>query len=124
MKEVRNMQAMELVEREQMREDIPHFTAGDTIKVHARIIEGDKERLQVFEGVVIKRTGGAMRSSFTVRKMSYGVGVERSFPTHSPMIDRIDVMTRGKVRRARTYYLRGLRGKAARIKEIRPEAGA
>jgi len=78
------MQAMELVEREQMREDIPHFRAGDTIKVHARIIEGDKERLQVFEGVVIKRTGGAMRSSFTVRKMSYGVGVERSFPTHSP----------------------------------------
>ncbi|MDO8446943.1 MAG: 50S ribosomal protein L19 [Deltaproteobacteria bacterium] len=118
------MQAMELVEREQMREDIPHFRAGDTIKVHARIIEGDKERLQVFEGVVIKRTGGAMRSSFTVRKMSYGVGVERTFPTHSPMIDRIDVMTRGKVRRARTYYLRGLRGKAARIKEIRPEAGA
>ncbi len=118
------MQAMELVEREQMREDIPHFRAGDTIKVHARIIEGDKERLQVFEGVVIKRTGGAMRSSFTVRKISYGVGVERSFPTHSPLIDRIDVMTRGKVRRSRTYYLRGLRGKAARIKEIRPEAGA
>lgn len=118
------MQAMELVEREQMREDIPHFRAGDTIKVHARIIEGDKERLQVFEGVVIKRTGGAMRSSFTVRKVSYGVGVERSFPTHSPLIDRIDVMTRGKVRRSRTYYLRGLRGKAARIKEIRPEAGA
>src|SRR3990170_4777704 len=83
--------------------------------------EGEKERLQVFEGVVMKRSGGAMRSSFTVRKISYGVGVERTFPTHSPMIDRIDVLTRGKVRRSRTYYLRGLTGKAARIKEIRPE---
>jgi len=118
------MQAMELVEKEQMRQDIPVFRAGDTVKVHARVIEGEKERLQVFEGVVIRRKGGAMRSSFTVRKMSYGVGVERTFPTHSPMIDKIDVLTRGKVRRSRTYYLRGLTGKAARIKEIRPEAGA
>lgn len=115
------MQAMELVEKEQMRQDIPHFKAGDTIKVHARVIEGEKERLQVFEGVVIRRTGGAMRSSFTVRKVSYGVGVERTFPTHSPMIDKVDVMTIGRVRRSRTYYLRGLRGKAARIKEVRRE---
>src|SRR3989304_2619109 len=113
------MQAMELVEKEQMREDIPGFRAGDTIKVHARVIEGEKERLQVFEGIVIRRKGGAMSSSFTVRKVSYGVGVERTFPTHSPMIDRVDVMTIGKVRRSRTYYLRGLRGKAARIKEVR-----
>lgn len=116
------MQPMELVEREQMREDIPHFKAGDTVKVHARVIEGEKERLQVFEGVVIRRKGGAMRSSFTVRKVSYGVGVERTFPTHSPMIDKVDVVTIGKVRRSRTYYLRGLRGKAARIKEKRAES--
>lgn len=118
------MQPMELVEKEQMRQDIPDFRAGDTVKVHARVIEGEKERLQVFEGVVIKRKRGTMSSSFTVRKVSYGVGVERTFPTNSPMIDRIDVMTKGKVRRSRIYYLRGLRGKAARIKESRPEAGA
>lgn len=118
------MQPMELVEKEQMRQDIPDFRAGDTVKVHARVIEGEKERLQVFEGVVIKRKRGTMSSSFTVRKVSYGVGVERTFPTNSPMIDRIDVMTKGKVRRSRIYYLRGLRGKAARIKESRPETGA
>lgn len=118
------MQAMELVEKEQMREDIPDLKAGDTVKVHVRVIEGEKERLQVFEGVVMKRRGGGMRSSFTVRKVSYGIGVERTFPTHSPMIDKIDVISRGKVRRSRIYYLRGLTGKAARIKELRPETGA
>jgi large subunit ribosomal protein L19 len=118
------MQPMELVEMEQMRLDIPDFKSGDTVKVHARIIEGDKERLQVFEGVVIRRKGGRMTSSFTVRKVSWGVGVERTFPTHSPMIDKVEVLTRGKVRRSRTYYLRGLKGKAARIKEIRAEVPA
>lgn len=115
------MQAMELVQKEQMREDVPHFKAGDGVKVHARVVEGEKERLQVFEGVVLKRKGGTMSSSFTVRKVSYGVGVERTFPTHSPMIDRIEVLTVGKVRRSRTYYLRGLTGKAARIKEVRKD---
>ncbi|HDQ03557.1 MAG TPA: 50S ribosomal protein L19 [Deltaproteobacteria bacterium] len=111
------MNAMEIIEKEQMRGDIPSFKAGDTIKVHARIIEGQKERIQVFEGVVIRKRRGDSRASFTVRKVSYGVGVERTFPTHSPIIDRIEVVSRGKVRRSRLYYLRNLRGKKARIKE-------
>ena len=113
------MNKLEAVEKEQMRMDIPRFGAGDTVKVHVKIKEGEKERIQVFEGTVIKRTGGLTRSSFTVRKISYGVGVERIFPLHSPVIEKIDVVTKGKVRRARLYYLRQRKGKAARIKEQR-----
>jgi large subunit ribosomal protein L19 len=109
------------LEREQMRIDIPDFKAGDTIKVHARIKEGDKERVQVFQGVVIRKRKGTMGATFTVRKVSYGVGVERIFPLHSPSIDKVEIVTRGKVRRGRLYYMRKLRGKAARIKEKRTD---
>jgi len=108
---------MEIVEKENMRTDIPPFKAGDNVKVYVRIIEGQKQRIQVFEGVVIRRTKGFNRASFTVRKISYGIGVERTFPLHSPVIERIEVVSRGKVRRSRLYYLRGLKGKKARIKE-------
>jgi large subunit ribosomal protein L19 len=100
-----------------MRGDIPGFKTGDTVKVYVRIIEGQKQRIQAFEGVVIRKRQGNSRSNFTVRKVSYGVGVERTFPLHSPVIDRIEVMTKGLVRRSRLYYLRNLRGKKARIKE-------
>ncbi len=113
------MRAIEQLEKEQMRMDIPDFRAGDTVKVHVKIKEGEKERIQVFEGIVIRKRQGASRASFTVRKVSYGVGVERIFPTHSPAIDRIEIVQRGKVRRAKLYYLRALRGKAARIREQR-----
>jgi large subunit ribosomal protein L19 len=113
------MRAIEQLEKEQMRMDIPEFRAGDTVKVHVKIKEGEKERIQVFEGIVIRKRQGASRASFTVRKVSYGVGVERIFPTHSPAIDHIEVMQKGRVRRAKLYYLRGLKGKAARIKEQR-----
>jgi large subunit ribosomal protein L19 len=108
------------LEREQMRTDIPQFKSGDTVKVHVRIREGDKERIQVFQGVVIRKRKGSINATFTVRKVSYGVGVERVFPLHSPLIDKIEVVSRGRVRRSRLYYLRKLRGKAARIREIRP----
>jgi len=111
------MNVVESIEKEQMRGDIPDFQSGDTIRVNVRIIEGQKQRLQAFEGVVIRKRRGDCRSSFTVRKISYGVGVERTFPLHSPVIDSIDVITRGRVRRSRLYYLRGLRGKKARIRE-------
>jgi len=107
------------LEREQMRIDLPAFRSGDSIRVHTRIKEGDKERIQIFQGVVIRKRKGGLGATFTVRKISYGVGVERIFPLHSPNIDRIEVLTRGKVRRARLYYMRKLRGKAARIKERR-----
>ena len=107
------------IEKEQYRTNIPKFKPGDTVRVHAKIIEGDKERIQVFEGVVISRANSGTRSSFTVRKISYGVGVERVFPLHSPRIDKIEVTTIGRVRRAKLYYLRGLSGKAARIKGVR-----
>ncbi len=110
------MNPLEVVEREQLRMDLPGFQVGDTVKVHVKIIEGEKERIQPFEGVVIRKKGGGIRSSFTVRKISYGIGVERIFPSHSPRIDRIDVITRGQVRRAKLFYLRGLKGKAARIR--------
>jgi large subunit ribosomal protein L19 len=113
------MDAIEMIEREQMRGDMPDFKPGDTVKVHARIREGDKERVQVFQGVVIRKRGGTTGATFTVRKVSYGVGVERVFPMHSPIIDRVEILTRGKVRRAKLYYLRNLRGKAAKIKEKR-----
>ena len=107
------------LERESMRMDIPPFSAGDTVKVHVKIREGEKERSQVFQGVVISKNKGTSNATFTVRKVSYGVGVERVFPMHSPIIDKIEVVSRGKVRRAKIYYLRKLRGKAARIKEKR-----
>lgn len=105
--------------REQMRGDLPQFRPGDTVEVHVRIVEGDKERIQVFKGVVIRKRGGLTGASFTVRKVSYGVGVERIFPTHSPNIDKVVILTRGDVNRSRLYYLRERRGKAARIKEKR-----
>jgi large subunit ribosomal protein L19 len=105
------------IEKPQLRQGIPSFRVGDTIKVHAKVVEGDKERIQVFEGVVIGRQGSGARESVRVRKLSYGVGVERLFPVHSPMIDKIELAKEGKVRRAKLYFLRELRGKAARIKE-------
>ena len=107
------------LEREQMRLDIPHFSTGDTIKVHARIKEGEKERIQVFQGFVLRKRKGTTGATFTVRKISYGVGVERIFPLHSPTIDKIEVVSKGKVRRGRLYYMRKLKGKAARLKEKR-----
>ena len=107
--------------KEQLKTDLPEFKAGDTVKVHVRIVEGDRERIQLFEGVVIKRRGGGISETFTVRKISYGVGVERTFPVHTPKIEKIDVVRRGRVRRAKLYYLRNLRGKAARIREIRQD---
>ena len=110
------MNPVEMVELEQLRTDLPEFRVGDTVKVHVKIVEGDKERIQSFEGVVIRKKGGGIRSSFTVRKISYGIGVERIFPTHSPRLDRIDVISHGKVRRAKLFYLRSLKGKAARIR--------
>ena len=113
------MDIIEGLEREQMRLDIPDFRPGDTVRVHARIKEGEKERIQVFQGAVIRKRKGRMGATFTVRKISYGIGVERIFPLHSPNIDRVEVITRGKVRRGRLYYMRKLRGKAARIKEKR-----
>jgi large subunit ribosomal protein L19 len=117
------MDVMEMVEREQFRTDLPDFRVGDTIRVHVKIVEGDKERIQPFEGVVIRKKKGGIRSTFTVRKISFGVGVERIFPFHSPRIEHIDVVGRGKVRRAKLFYLRNLKGKAARIREEkRPEA--
>ncbi|MBN8250106.1 50S ribosomal protein L19 [Priestia flexa] len=110
---------IEEITKEQLKTDLPTFRPGDTVRVHVNIVEGSRERVQVFEGVVIKRRGGGISETFTVRKISYGVGVERAFPLHTPKIAKIEVMRRGKVRRAKLYYLRELRGKAARIKEIR-----
>jgi len=106
-----------------MRLDIPSFDPGDTVKVHVKIREGEKERIQVFHGVVISRKNGLANAAFTVRKMSYGVGVERVFPLHSPIIDKIEVVTRGRVRRSKIYYLRNLKGKAARIRERQTARG-
>jgi len=122
--EVREMNAVELVEREQLRTDLQDFKVGDTVKVHVKIVEGEKERIQPFEGVVIRKKRGGIRSTFTVRKISYGIGVERIFPLHSPRIDRIDVISRGKVRRAKLFYLRSLKGKAARIRTQKKQAEA
>lgn len=116
------MNVIEMLEKEQMRGDIPDFKSGDTVKVYVRIIEGQKQRIQAYEGIVIRKRRGDCRSSFTVRKISYGIGVERTFPIHSPIIDRIEVVSRGRVRRSRLYYLRSLRGKKARIKELRKTA--
>ncbi len=106
---------MDRIEKEQMRDGIPDFRQGDTVRVHVKVVEGDKERIQVFEGVVLRRTQGNNRAMFTVRKVSYGVGVERTFPLHSPRIEKIEVVSRGRTRRARLYYLRERTGKAARV---------
>jgi len=111
------MNIVQEITKEQLRSDLPEFRPGDTLRVHVKVIEGQRERIQVFEGVVIKRRGSGISETFTVRKISDGVGVERTFPVHSPKIDKIEVTRRGKVRRAKLYYLRELRGKAARIKE-------
>ena len=113
------MDILKTLEMSQLRTDIPQFKAGDTVRVHVKVVEGARERIQVFEGVVIARKGGGINENFTVRRISYGVGVERTFPVHSPRIDRIEVMRRERVRRAKLYYLRKLRGKAARIEDIR-----
>lgn len=107
------------ITKEQLRTDLPTFRPGDTVRVHVKVVEGTRERIQMYEGVVIKRRGGGISETFTVRKISYGVGVERTFPVHTPKIANLEVVRRGKVRRAKLYYLRNLRGKAARIKEIR-----
>ena len=119
-----NMNPVEMVEREQLRTDLQDFRVGDTVKVHVKIVEGEKERIQPFEGVVIRKKRGGIRSTFTVRKISYGIGVERVFQMHSPRVDRIDVISRGKVRRAKLFYLRNLKGKAARIKGQKKQAEA
>jgi large subunit ribosomal protein L19 len=107
------------ITKEQLRTDLPAFRPGDTVRVHVKVVEGTRERIQLFEGVVIKRRGGGISETFTVRKISYGVGVERAFPLHTPKIAKLDVIRRGKVRRAKLYYLRALTGKKARIKELR-----
>ena len=113
------MERIQMIEKEKMRLDLPDFAPGDTIKVHSRILEEERERIQVFRGVVIRKRGFGMSSTFTVRRISYGVGIERTFHLHSPLIEKIEVVSHGKVRRARLYYLRKLRGKAARMKEKR-----
>jgi large subunit ribosomal protein L19 len=118
-KEAISMNLLRAVVEDQLRSDIPSFRPGDTLRVHVKVREGQRERIQVFEGVVIRRRGSGVSATYTVRKISYGVGVERTFPVHTPKVDKIEVMRRGKVRRAKLYYLRGLSGKAARIKEIR-----
>ena len=113
------MNATDLLDNRSLRDDIPDFAPGDTLKVHVRVIEGSKERVQVFQGAVIRRQGSGLRETFTVRKVSFGVGVERTFPVHSPIVDHVELVTRGDVRRAKLYYLRELRGKKAKIKEKR-----
>ena len=110
------------VERPALRQDLPEFRPGDTVRVHVKVREGDKERLQMFEGIVLRRREGGLRSTFTVRKVTYGVGVERTFPLHSPMLDKIEVIRQGHVRRAKLYYLRELKGKAARMREAKRPA--
>jgi len=113
------MNPTDIVDRESLRGDVPDFSPGDSLKVHVRVVEGNRERIQVFQGAVIRRQGSGARETFTVRKVSFGVGVERTFPVHSPIISKIDVVTRGDVRRAKLYYLRGRIGKAAKIPEKR-----
>ena len=113
------MNTLDALAADSLRDDIPEFRPGDTVKVHVRVVEGNRSRIQVFQGVVIRRQGGGIRETFTVRKVSFGVGVERTFPVHTPVVEKIEVVTRGDVRRAKLYYLRELRGKAAKIKEKR-----
>ena len=118
------MQLTDTIDRDSLRSDIPEFRAGDTVKVHVRVVEGNRERVQVFQGAVMRRQGGGIQETFTVRKVSFGVGVERTFPVHSPVIAKIEVVTRGDVRRAKLYYLRDRTGKAAKIKEKRGGRGS
>ncbi|HEY1331671.1 MAG TPA: 50S ribosomal protein L19 [Actinomycetota bacterium] len=118
------MNKTDLIEKPRLREDLPEFRAGDTVRVHVRVAEGGRERIQVFQGVVIRIRGGGLRATFTVRKVSFGVGVERTFPLHSPTMAKIEVMSRGRVRRAKLYYLRERRGKRARIRELREPVAA
>ena len=113
------MNIIDVLEKEQLKQELPDFRPGDTVQVHVKVVEGTRERIQIFEGVVIKRQGGGARETFTVRRVTSGVGVERTFPLHSPRIEKIAVIRHGKVRRAKLYYLRNLTGKAARIKEVR-----
>lgn len=118
------MNTLDALDAQSQRSDVPDFRAGDTLKVHVRVIEGNRSRIQIFQGAVIRRQGSGLRETFTVRKVSFGVGVERTFPVNSPVIDRIEVATRGDVRRAKLYYLRDLRGKAAKIKEKREKSAS
>src|SRR4051812_20617004 len=118
------MHTLDALDAAQLRSDVPDFRPGDTLKVHVRVREGNRERVQLFQGVVIRRQNGGIRETFTVRKVSFGVGVERTFPVHSPIIDKIELVTRGDVRRAKLYYLRDLRGKKAKIKELRDTSPA
>mgnify|MGYP000880050079 CR=1 FL=1 len=113
------MNPTDLIDKPRLRDDIPAFSPGDTVKVHVRVVEGSRERVQVFQGVVIRRQGDGIRETFTMRKVSFGVGVERTFPVHTPVIAQLELVSRGDVRRAKLYYLRGLSGKAAKIKEKR-----
>ncbi len=113
------MNTLDIVDAAFLRTDLPSFRPGDTVKVHARVVEGNRSRIQIFQGVVIRRQGSGLRETFTVRKLSFGVGVERTYPLNSPALDRIEIVTRGDVRRAKLYYLRDLRGKKAKIKELR-----
>jgi large subunit ribosomal protein L19 len=116
------MQITDVIERAHLRDDLPDFRPGDTVKVHVRVVEGSRERIQVFQGFVLRRQGGGLRETFTVRKVSFGVGVERTFPVHSPSIAKVELVTRGDVRRAKLYYLRDRTGRAAKIKEKRSPA--
>ena len=118
------MNTLDALDADSLRNDIPDFRPGDTVKVHVRVVEGNRSRIPVFQGVVIRRQGGGIRETFTVRKVSFGVGVERTFPVHTPVVEKIEVLTRGDVRRAKLYYLRELRGKAAKIKEKRETTSA
>lgn len=118
------MDVIRLVEQQQMRQDAPEFRPGDTVRVHVRVVEGGRERTQSFEGIVIQRRGGGIGETFTVRRISYGIGVERTFLLHSPRIEQVEVLRRGRVRRAKLFYLRGLSGRAARVKERRQNTGA
>ena len=115
------MNTLDALDADSLRDDIPDFRPGDSVKVHVRVVEGNRSRIQVFQGVVIRRQGGGIRETFTVRKVSFGVGVERTFPVHTPVVEKIEIVTRGDVRRAKLYYLRELRGKAAKIKEKRED---
>ena len=118
------MNTLDALDARSRRTDIPDFRAGDTLKVHARVVEGNRSRIQVFKGVVIRRQGSGIRETFTIRKISFGVGVERTYPVHSPVLDRIEVVSRGDVRRAKLYYLRDRRGKKAKIRELREDTQA
>jgi large subunit ribosomal protein L19 len=118
------MHTLDDLDAASLRDDIPDFRPGDTLKVHVKVVEGSRSRVQVFQGAVLRRQGDGVRETFTVRKVSFGVGVERTFPLHTPVIDRIEIVTRGDVRRAKLYYLRDLRGKAAKIKEKRDSTGS